>query len=149
MNLKKVIYSLFQEAQNKNGVQYLFALLRVGPIESYAEDPLLTFNSKVFEGRVTSKDIVEAKDFWAMITNLSRIAGGYNYNPYIFWAAESGNFIEESKKLVAKDLAEILERILNPSQQYLCQQYHFLLLNSFPVAIDYFSSMKGFFWENV
>lgn len=115
MDIKELIYSLFQEAQNKNGVQYLFALLRVGPIESYPEDPLLTFNTRVFEGKVTPSDITKAKDFWALIINLSRIAGGYNYNPYIFWSSESDNFIEESKKLVAKDLAEILEKIFPSS----------------------------------
>src|SRR3972149_247703 len=111
MDIKNVVFSLFQQAQKKNGIQYLFAILRVGPIESFPEDPLQAFNKKIFDGKVTPKDIFIAKDFWSVITNLSRIAGGYDYNPYIFWSAESNNFIEESKKLVAKDLAEILEKI--------------------------------------
>lgn len=111
MNMKEVIYSLFHEAQKKNGLQYLFSILRVGPIESYEEDPLLTFNEKIFNGKVTSKDIMLAKDFWGLITNLSRVAGGYNYNPYIFWAAESADYDKEAKKLVAKDLAANLEKI--------------------------------------
>ena len=111
MDIKDVVFSLFQQAQKKNGIQYLFAILRVGPIESFPEDPLQAFNKKIFDGKVTPKDIFIAKDFWSVITNLSRIAGGYDYNPYIFWSAESNNFIEESKKLVAKDLAEDLEKI--------------------------------------
>ena len=77
IDIKKVIYSLFQEASDNNGVQYLFAFLRVGPIESYTEDPLITFNRKIFDSKVTPDDIVSAKDFWALIANLSRIAGGF------------------------------------------------------------------------
>lgn len=114
MDMRKIIYSLFQEAQKKNGLQYLFSLLRVGPIESYEEDPLLAFNKNIFEGKITPHDIVSAKDFWAVITNLSRVAMEA-YNPYVFWASESENFIEESKKLVSKELSVVLEEIF-PTQ---------------------------------
>lgn len=127
MDIKGIIYSLFQDASDKGGLQYLTAILRVGPIESYEEDPLLAFNEKIFNSKVTPEDIRSAKDFWALITNLSRITGGYNYNPYIFWAAESDNFIAESKKLVAKDLAEILEKIFpNSSTEITPEQTEFL-----------------------
>ena len=127
MDIKKIVFSLFQNAQTKNGVQYLFALLRVGAIESYSEDPLQAFNHSIFTSKVTPTEIASAKDFWALITNLSRIAGGYNYNPYIFWASESSDFGEESKKLVAKDLAKVLDKIFpNPNEKITPEQTEFL-----------------------
>ncbi|HKC04392.1 MAG TPA: hypothetical protein VKC54_00750, partial [Patescibacteria group bacterium] len=127
MDIKAIIFSLFQDAQAKSGVQYLFALLRVGGIEAYTDDPLLTFNEEVFNSKVTPADISSAKDFWSLVTNLSRIAGGYNYNPYVFWAAESSNFIDESKKLVAKDLAATLDKIFpSSSDKITAEQTEFL-----------------------
>lgn len=122
MDIKELIFSLFQEASNKGGVEYLFAILRVGPIESYSEDPLFSFNQKIIDNKFAFCDIASAKDFWALITNLSRIAGGYNYNPYIFWASEGTNYIEESKKLVAKDLAETLDKIFPNSFDEISQE---------------------------
>lgn len=127
MNIKKIIFSLFQDAQKKNGVQYLFAILRVGGIESYSEDPLLTFNHQIFTSKVTPAEIASAKDFWALVTNLSLIAGGYSYNPYIFGTSEGTNYIEESKKLVAKDLAKTLDKIFpNPNEKITSEQTEFL-----------------------
>lgn len=113
MNVKEVVFSLFQQAQEKNGVQYLFTILRVGPIESYDKDPILVFKEKVESGQITQEDISAAESFWAIIANLSRIEGGYNYNPYVFWASESKNYVEECKKLIRVDFSRFLEEIFS------------------------------------
>lgn len=110
MDIEKLVYSLFQQAQEKNGIQYLFAILRPGGIESYKKDPLLVFKDKIKNAQITKEDILSAKPFWGIIANLSRIEGGYSYNPYVFWASESKDYLEESKKLVRLDLADYLNK---------------------------------------
>jgi|GEM_PF-3456070 len=69
MDIEKVIFSLFQEAQKKSGVQYLFALVRVSSIEVYEVDPLIVFQERVYSGEITRQEITSSEVFWALVTN--------------------------------------------------------------------------------
>lgn len=119
--MDKVVEDLFIEALKKSGIQYLFTLLRVGGIETYTKDPLIIFKNKVLSRKIDRSFVEDSSEFWSLITNLSRVTGDYPYNAYVFWAAESKNYLEESKKLVRKDLATFLGTLFSTDQQQITQ----------------------------
>lgn len=129
MNKEEALKHLFEEANEKRPLEFLFALLRVGWIESYEEDPLKKFekvltNSKAIERN--NIDLQNAKDFWGLIANLSRIAGKEQYRPDIFFAAETKNHMTESVNLVHKDLAIYLKSLFPDNWSSLSKEQRIL-----------------------
>lgn len=121
MGMDTVIENLYIDALKGNGLQYLFTLLRVGAIERYTRDPLFNFKKLTSSVQIDRSDIESAVEFWSLITNLSRVAGGYPYNAYVFWASETKNYLSESKKLVSKDLASFLDTLFPIDQKEVTQ----------------------------
>lgn len=112
MDKVKALEHLFEEAGKQNPLEFIFALLRVGWIESYEEDLLRRFEKTMADRKVIEKDNLDlqsVKSFWALIADLSRIAGEEWHRPDIFFAAESDNYIVETINLVHKDLALFLK----------------------------------------
>lgn len=114
MDKEKALYHLFEEANEHQPLEFLFALLRVGWIESYEIDPLKSFEKEISAEDVVKKDEVDlnsAKEFWGLIANLSRIAGGEWYRPDIFFSSGTKNFLVEAINLVNYDLAAFLRYV--------------------------------------
>lgn len=109
MDTNQIIEQLFADAKAKNFVEYVFTLLRVGPIESYEKDPLLEFEEKILSRKADKAYIDSASAFWALVTNLPRVSEGHCYNPYIFFNSRSDNYKEEAESNVRQDLAVLLE----------------------------------------
>lgn len=110
MNEDQVFEHLFS-LSSKNGLQYLYSLLRVKGIESYLKDPLVVFKDKVSKDKADRALIEATEDFWGLLANLSRVSGDEPYRPYIFWAKESENYMEEAKKLVHLSLKAYLDTL--------------------------------------
>lgn len=114
MDKKGALKHLF-DGVNKKPLEYMFALLRVGWIESYEEDPLLNFRKTILNKTALESDDIDlqsARDFWSLVANLSRISGGEDYRPDIFFTAETDQYMTEAINLVHYGLADYLKGVL-------------------------------------
>lgn len=148
MDNKQIIENLFNEARAKNFVEYIFTLLRVSSIESYEKDPLSKFRDDVLNKKVGAKSINSSKIFWSLIVNLSRVASGYSYNPYIFEDSKDDNYCTETCKLLRQDIAEYLKVVFPIDLNTIGdEQYNFILqfFNKYQSEIKSFIGQKKLF----
>ena len=108
--MKEFIKVIFDKA-SENFLEYVYTLLRVGPIESYKRDPLLDFNEKLLNKKLTLEDLKASKDFWGLFCNLVRVGGGNNYNPYLFFNKDGSDLVESTKSQVNDEIREFLNRL--------------------------------------
>lgn len=117
MDIQKALEHLLKEAQDENPLQLIFALLRVGYIERYSEDPLFLLEKKLLrKDYEKQKIILESElDFWRLIADLSRVASGEQHRPDLFFCYDSEKAMSEAIGLVRFDLADFLRTIF-PSE---------------------------------
>lgn len=115
MDTQKALEHLLKEAQGENPLQLIFALLRVGYIESYPEDPLFLLEKKLLrKDYEKQKIILESElDFWRLIADLSRVASGEQHRPNLFFCYDSKKAMSEAIGLVRFDLADFLRTIFS------------------------------------
>lgn len=76
-----LIVKLFRDA-SEYPVDYIFTLLRVRGIESYANEPLKELARKLKSGEANETDINNSEDLWVLLTNLSRLQRKVHYMPF-------------------------------------------------------------------
>lgn len=91
----EIILELFRDA-SAYPVDYMFALLRVGGIEAYPEEPLMKLARQIKAGKATIKDINESEDLWKLLTNLSRLQRQVYYMPFPPFNVKDGSLKESA-----------------------------------------------------
>lgn len=92
--IENLVFGLFNDFRKGVFLQYLFTLLRVGPLDSYEVDPF----EKLFR-RIIKKDkklnLDNEEVFWSFLLNMIFVSRQGNYNPHIFLYG-SENFRKET-----------------------------------------------------
>jgi hypothetical protein len=90
------VNDLFNDFRKGIFLQYLFTLVRVGSLDSYAEEPF----DKIFK-KILRNDInlnLDKEDvFWSFLLNVIFVSRQGSYNPYIFYP-KTDNFREGARK---------------------------------------------------
>ncbi len=142
MSTDNFIDELFPKP-SKQGLQYIFTLLRVNGIEQYDIDPLFVFKSQVTGGQISRSTIENSKIFWSLVTNLSLIEGGYGYNVDVFWSAATSNYLKEAGKLVKIDFGTYLNNLFTDGQTEVTQDQVDFIKKFFDKYEDTLKSFKN------
>ena len=102
------IDKLFDEARQKNILEYIFTLVRTSPIESYAKDELLVLRDDLKSAKLTKEQVVTSQAVWQVIGNLLLVNIGQSYKPYLLFG--SSDFVQSVLPLTSGELKESLEK---------------------------------------
>ncbi|MBU4274956.1 hypothetical protein KKE19_04060 [Patescibacteria group bacterium] len=108
MSRYKLINELFDEAKQKNILEYIFTLVRAGPIDIYDKDELLLLQENSKLSGFKKENILSSQAFWQVLGNLLLVNTGQSYKPYLLFG--SSGFIKTILPLTSGELKEFLDK---------------------------------------
>lgn len=107
MTTSEIINQLFEEARQRNILEYIFTLLRTNAIESYDKDELLVIKDDLSSSKLTKDQVLNFQAIWHVIGNLKLVNQGQSYKPYLLFSSK--NFVQTILPLTSGKLKHFLE----------------------------------------
>lgn len=117
-NICSIITGLFSNASG-NSLEFLYTVLRVGSIENFRVDPLVSLQRFLLsKASIDSKyqKILESKDFWHLLVNLQRSGKSLSYHPYAIDTQNETSYVDRVLSQTDGNLQILLKELFTNSE---------------------------------